>query len=115
MDTLDQYLDCKIEPLYSFALDRIKKGVCFIVREVDGVYRFYPSRFIGYANNSMEKHLNNEQKDGKITNPVITQILGCHVSPNPIMNKEYCSYCERLGFMAKEKGSFGVERKFWKL
>ena len=115
MDTLDQYLNRKIEPFYSFALERVKKGVCFVVRKVDGAYHFYPSRFIGYANNSMDQHLNNDAKDGKITNPAICHILGAQVRPNSILNKEYCLFCEKLGFIAKDTGSFGVERKFWEI
>ena len=115
MDKIDQYLDNKVEPFYSFALGLIKKGVCFTARKVDGAYRFYPSRFIGYANNSMDQHLNNDMKDGKETNPAITHILGCPVCKDSMLEKEYRLYCEHLGFVANDKGAFGVERKFWKL
>ena len=115
MNTIDLYLKRKVEPFYSFALERIKKGVCFVARKIDGEYHFYPSRFIGYANNSMDQHINNDTKDGKVTNPAITQILASHVRPNPALNKEYCLFCEKLGIVANDKGSFGVERKFWEI
>ena len=115
MATLDRYLDNKTESTYSYALGLVKRGTCFIAKRTASGYRFYPSRFIGYANNTMYQHLNNDMKDGKVTNPVITQILGCQVQVNPILEKEYRLYCKKLGFIANEKGSFGVERKFWEL
>ena len=115
MDTLDRYLLNKTESTYSYALGLVKRGTCFIVKRNDSGYCFYPSRFIGYANNTMDQHLNNDMKDGKETNPVITQILGSHVRVNPVLDKEYRLYCEKLGFIANEKGAFGVERKFWEL
>ena len=64
MDTLDQYLDNKTERTYSFALELVKKGVCFVVCKENGKTKFYPSRFIGYADNTMSKHLSNDSKDG---------------------------------------------------
>ena len=115
MDTLDRYLLNKTESTYSYALGLVKRGTCFIAKRTVSGYCFYPSRFIGYANNTMDQHLNNDMKDGKETNPVITQILGRQVRVNPVLDKEYRLYCEKLGFIANEKGAFGVERKFWEL
>ena len=115
MDTLDYYLNRKTESSYSFALSLVKKGTCFIAKRTASGYRFYPSRFIGYANNTMDKHLNNKTKDGTVTTPAITQILGYRLNFDPTLDKEYRIYCEKLGFIANERGSFGVERKFWEL
>lgn len=110
---LDHYLSQKHEPEYSFALDLIKKGICFIVVKNDSGCRFYPSRFVGYIGNTMDKHLNNDSKDGKKTNPAITKILQQKILPNLTLNHEYGLFCEQLGFFARDKGTFGVERKFW--
>jgi hypothetical protein len=115
MSTLDSYLDSKRESEYSFALKLVKKGTCFIAAKTDGKYRFYPSRFIGYADNTMSNHLNNDKKDGRETNPAITQILHRELSFNAELEKAYRAYCEHLGFMANEKGTFGVGRKYWDL
>lgn len=115
MKVLDSYLDRKCESSYSFALSLIKKGVCFIAVRTEKGYRFYPSRFIGYSNNSMDKHLNNPNKDGKETNPVISSVLLQKPTLDPVLEKEYRSYCERLGFVPWEKGAFGVERKYWEI
>ena len=73
--TLDGYLRSQVDPEYDFALNLIKKGTCFVAVGVSGAYKFYPSRFIGYADNSMDAHLNNVEKDGKETNPAISKIL----------------------------------------
>ena len=115
MKTIDAYLDNKCEITYSFALSLIKKGVCFIAVNTGAGYRFYPSRFIGYIGNTMDKHLNNYYKDGKETNPAITSVLGVKLSHNAELEREYKIYCEKLGFMANDKGAFGVERKYWEL
>ena len=36
---------------------------------------FGPSRFLGYRNNTIPKHLKREERDGKQTNPQIAKIL----------------------------------------
>lgn len=113
IQTLDGYLNAQVDPEYDFALNLIKNGTCFVAMEDSSVYRFYPSRFIGYADNSMDAHLNNVEKDGKETNPAISKILGAKPSINSILNKEYARYCETLGFEPRDKGTFGSERKFW--
>ena len=113
MCVLDGYLDKKCESQYSFALDLVKRGTCFIAVKTETGYRFYPSRFIGYAGNTMDKHLNNTEKNGTETNPAISRVLNRRVTHNPQLEKEYRDYCERLGFSSNEKGAFGVERKYW--
>lgn len=113
IETLQRYLDTKTEPTYDFALNLVKYGVCFVtVRKSDG-YRFYPSRFLGYINNTMSDHQSNNQKDGRETNPAITRILNAKPVCDSLLEKEYRKYCERLGFIANDKGRFGKERKFW--
>lgn len=115
MLVLDSYLDKKCESEYSFALNLIKKGICFIAVKTEDRYRFYPSRFIGYVENTMDKHLNNPEKDGRKTNPAISKVLNQNLSYNPDLEKEYKAYCEYLGFIANGKGAYGVERKYWEL
>lgn len=111
--TLDGYIQSRVDPEYDFALNLIKKGTCFIAVKDSNTYRFYPSRFIGYIENSMDAHLNNAAKDGKETNPVISKLLGGKPLSDPHLNQEYARYCETLGFTPRDKGTFGVERKFW--
>lgn len=115
MKTLDMYIMSKKDPEYNFVLNLVKKGTCFVAIKEKGTYRFYPSRFIGYLGNSMDAHLNNEYKDGKETNPAISIILGSKPKQNPYLENLYKEYCESLGFIANEKGTFGVVRKYWEL
>lgn len=115
MKTLDNYLSKKVDLEYSYALDLIKRGICFIADNSSGEYRFYPSRFVGYANNSMDKHENNIFKDGKETNPVISGMLGCKPAVDADLDAKYKAYCQSLGLQPNERGAFGVERKYWKM
>lgn len=112
---IDRCLNQRVDPEYSYALNLIKRGICFVVDDSSGQSRFYPSRFIGYALNSRDKHDSNTHKDGKVTNPAISSILGTKPEPNPELEKEYRRYCEHLGIEVKEAGTYGVQRKFWKL
>lgn len=112
---INAYLDRKVEPEYSFALRLVKKGTCFIAVKQDDDYRFYPSRFIGYAENTMDAHLNNVYKDGRETNPAISKILNQKEFYDAEMENAYKEYCQRLGFTANDKGTFGKQRKYWRL
>lgn len=113
MKTLDEYIDKKKEPEYSFAIDLIKRGLCFIAIKAKDGYRFYPSRFMGYAENTMSKHQNNMLKDGRKTNPVITNILQGKPSEYIELECAYREYCEKLGIEIKVTSTFGKTRKYW--
>lgn len=115
INVIDEYIENKKDPEYSFSLSLIKRGTCFISYLSDGVYKFYPSRFIGYKSNSMDAHQNNQSKDGTETNPAISSILKSDPVFDINIEKEYYSYCRSLGFEANEKGAFGVQRKYWRL
>ena len=112
--TLDGYIESRKDPEYTYALDLVKRGTCFLAIEDEGEYRFYPSRFIGYYNNSMVQHENNGDKDGRVTNPAIAAAIDQeNPTPNSELDLLYKNYCKNLCFHASDKGTFGVERKFW--
>lgn len=113
LQRIDEYLASRKDPEYFFALNLVKKGTCFVVIKVKDSYKFYPSRFIGYTSNSMDAHLENESRDGRETNLAISEILGSKPGPNTEFDKYYKEYCETLGFTANDRGTFGVERKYW--
>ena len=115
MQVIDSYLNEGVDPEYTYALNLIKRGICFVVDDSSGRNKFYPSRFIGYALNSRDKHDSNTHKDGKVTNPAISSILGTKPETNLELEKEYRQYCEHLGIVARDTGTYGVQRKFWKL
>ena len=113
--TLDRYLEEKHSIEYLFGLNLIKKGICSIAVKVESDYRFYPSRFTGYTGNCMDRHLNNQEKDGRITTPALSKVLGQPLAVSSCLDRVYKSYCERLGFVANDKGTYSVQRKFWEL
>lgn len=76
MQVIDSYLNKGVDPEYTYALNLIKRGICFVVDDSSGRYRFYPSRFIGYALNTRDKHDNNTRKDGKVTKPCNLKHIG---------------------------------------
>ncbi|OTQ58346.1 hypothetical protein B6D18_07380, partial [Gilliamella sp. A7] len=49
-------------------LDLYNYGKWFVVEKIGNRLFFGPSRFVGYKNNSIEIHKNNENKDGTQTN-----------------------------------------------
>ena len=114
---IDEYLNKKVDPEYSFAIDLIKRGICFVALEISNNIRFYPSRFLGYKGNTMDSHVSNEYKDGTETTPQITSIVSPGKEPifDILLEKEYIEYCNSLGFTANKTGAFGVQRKYWRV
>lgn len=113
MKTLDNYLSSDDKDEVIYAKKRVKMGTCFIAVHTENGFRFYPSRFIGYAENTMDKHERNYEKDGTQTNPAISQILGASPKPNTALENEYQKYCESLGVTSNKAGAFGAPRKYW--
>lgn len=115
ISTLENYLKSKTDPEYTYAIDLIKRGTCFVaMKQGDNEYHFYPSRFIGYENNTMNQHMNN-YKDGRETNLAISKIIGYKPREDKKLEAKYREYCARLGFCVRDKGSFGAVRKYWSL
>lgn len=92
----------------------IKRGTCFVAYQINNEIRFAPSKFLGYINNSLEKHIPSET-DGRQTNVMISSILKSQPLLNEKLEKEYILYCKNLGLEPREKGAFGVDRKYWLL
>jgi len=94
----------------------IQRGTCFLAYDDAGTLRFAPSRFIGYENNTFDKHSGNNERDGRVTNPAISKLLK---TPLPLVDAEldekYQQYCHSLGIIPRLKGAFGVSRKYWKM
>jgi hypothetical protein len=112
IDTLEKYSK-SIDNEIKFHTSLVKKGTCFIAYQQNDRIHFAPSRFVGYSNNEMNIHTINESKDGGLTNPAISKILGDSPQINSGLEYEYKKYCQSLGFIPNKTGSFGVARKFW--
>ncbi len=107
MDTIDSYLNAVGTTECGYAKDLIKKGRCFAYRIIKGEYHFYPSRFIGYIDETMTSH-KSDMGDGKKTNPAITKILKTKLEENVELEKEYLKYLSKLGI-----DSYEFKRRYW--
>lgn len=114
MTQLDKYIsDMESDLNRKFALDRIKSGICYIAVKGQDGYRFYPSRFVGYINNSRVEHELDYYRDGIETNKAISDILNRRPVQNQDMEQEYLKYCSWLGIQANDNGARGRPRKYW--
>ena len=68
-----------------------------------------------YADNNITQHEANEEKDGRITNWRIGEILGESPEPDADLLREYRDFCHRRGVEYSATGAFGRIRKFWNL
>jgi hypothetical protein len=119
--TLDDYLKNENSCEGEYAKGLIQKGKCFVIIGSPNGYRFYPSRFMGYVDNSMEKHEKMVElkrstgkitRDGRNTTPKISGILGDLIKKG---NKqwghweaEYKKFCNKLDITPDNNA-----RKFW--
>jgi hypothetical protein len=55
--TLDAYRASQVAEERAAYLGFVKLGTCFLAYEVGEEVRFAPSRFVGYENNALTKHL----------------------------------------------------------
>ncbi len=111
-NTLSEYYLSNDSDLRTFYLELVKKGTCFVVTKINDDLFFAPSRFVGYLNNRQERHIANQKKDGRITNPIIEKIVGRKFSVNEGLERAYQNFCYSLSFTPRAKGSFGVTRKY---
>lgn len=74
--TIEKYLMGDSDNDFDIMAKHISHGRVFIAYKIDGDFHFAPSRFIGYANNTLERHKQNPDKHGTITTQQITRILG---------------------------------------
>ena len=56
---------------FNFASQIIKNGRVYVVEIIDSHICFAPSRFVGYKDNTLEKHKANNEKNGNDTNAVL--------------------------------------------
>lgn len=115
IETLERYLTNGNEFEKRKALSLVKQGICFVTYKVGDETRFAPSRFIGYIDNTIDKHLANNTKHGTFTNGAIKSILNDEPFRNDELEKKYFEYCARLGIYPNRRAPFDADRKFWKL
>jgi putative restriction endonuclease len=91
----------------------IQLGTIFLPYDSPDGTAFAPSRFLGYVDNSLSKHAQNDSKDGRKTTPAISAVLGRQPAVNNELDSEYRAFCTALGLEARETGNFGAPRRFW--
>ncbi|MBI9066633.1 MAG: hypothetical protein JEZ09_05030 [Salinivirgaceae bacterium] len=106
---LEKYLYHSTKSDIKQAKDLVKSGRTIIIYKVNGEDHFAPSRFVGYIDNDLKKHLEFEEKDGKDTNPVITKVLGNPFSNDKIENK-FIDYCAKIGVEVPDNN-----RSYWRI
>ena len=115
-ETLNDYLGKS-----DYAKGLIQRGKCFVAISTKDGYRFFPSRFMGYLNNSMEAHEKMGEirietgeitRDGRDTNPVISDILGELIENNDskweFYETKFMNFCKKLNIEPYDN-----ERKYW--
>lgn len=105
---IEDYLGCEIQDVHDTMAQYIARGKVFVAYNINGQFHFAPSRFVGYANNSLYKHESNVEKDGRKTNPAISSILKQTNRFYPELENAYNEYCMILG-----KNPSNVNRTFW--
>jgi putative restriction endonuclease len=91
----------------------IKLGTCFLPYVADGKLRFMPSRFIGYKNNDLAQHAQNDDRNGRETNVVLNRILGSQPVADTRIEQLYIDFCHELHIAPNKTGNFGVARRYW--
>lgn len=109
MDIFDSYLSSSDEKERNFAVNLLTRGHDFIYRIVNGEYRFYPSRFIGYADNTLEKHTDNPG-DGRRTNHRLNSAVGERSLKDDSLSVIYNSYVKKVKPSNRKKYT---KKKFW--
>lgn len=124
-ERFDNYLKSGTPSEKEFAIRCIALGNCFVVIKEKDDYKFYPSKYIGYQNNSEANYwkaygsagpIVGEEKygdaacftfDGRMSNKAITKILGCCCEKDYEMSEKFIAYCNKYGLKGSDK------RKFW--
>ena len=88
---------------YSSAIDLFRKGKVYVVEIIDSHICFGPSRFVGYKDNTIEKHRKNHG-DGTQTNNVLSSLY-YRVNDNRLDNL----FQQQLSFFGFSVG----ERRYW--
>jgi predicted HNH restriction endonuclease len=114
IETVETYLVYGTENEQLDIQNCIKRGTCFVAYKIESEIRFAPSKFLGYRNNSLNRHIPS-QTDGRDTNKVINIVLNSKPLPNDNLEKKYFKYSNNLGIYPSENGAYGVKRKFWQL
>ena len=121
----DYYIECGNSDEKEFSINCIAWGKCFVVIKEINSYKFYPSKYIGYKDNSASGYYDayysaqplvgeGKYRDGAyftfdccMSYLAITKVLGCNCVKVYSMSDKFIEYCNKYGLKGSEK------RKFW--
>lgn len=109
--TLSSYLASEKFAEKFFVSALVKNGRCFVVFEGENGLEFYPSKFLGYNGNNLERHETAKKEKtihGILTNHRIDALLSCGCMPNNAYESEFQRFCSKNEIIAKNQ-----VRKFW--
>jgi len=113
---LESYLDGNNREDKDKAKGVVQFGQCFIAYESNGELRFAPSKFTGYANNSLRKHKKyGKERSGGKTNAAIGRVLGKAKAQNKILDEKYLYYCKLHEIKPHQSRSPKSRKKFWEM
>ena len=113
IETFDYYLTSK--EYYEYVKELFKKDSCLIIMKKDGVFKFCPYRFVGFANNSKEQHERNFEIDGRMIKPYINDALKQKPKPNEKYDIEYNDLCKRLELHAHKSYRIDDKLTYWEI
>ena len=79
----------------TYFFERLRLGKIFVCGNYNGSSIFCPSRFAGYEDCTAEKHLVFPNKDGKLTTPAITKLLG-KAADDSDAESTYLALCKKV-------------------
>ncbi len=107
LHTLDRDVRSTVAADRDAAVDLVRRGHNLVAGRCCGRWLLGPSRFVGYRGNTLDRHREFAERDGKETDPAIRAQLGDH-QPNEELEREYQDFCRRHGVRPTEHA-----RSFW--
>lgn len=102
--TLYSYIKSSVVEDREWALQRFKQGRWFVVERFGNTLLFAPSRFVGYKNNTREKHTYNHG-DGKQTNSKFRELKLYKEATDDFLSEQFQHFLITLG-IEKEMAKF---------
>ena len=94
--TLYSYAKSYNEEEKEWALKRFKQGRWYVVETFGNILLFAPSRFVGYKNNTIEKHTKNHG-DGRDTNPKFQELKLYKGVADDFLSEQFERFMSTLG------------------
>jgi 5-methylcytosine-specific restriction enzyme A len=94
---------------HTYFRERFRLGKIYVFTVHKGRYLFCPSRFAGYEGCTAEKHQAFPHKNGTITTPAISRLLG-KASKNAEAENALLAFCTNLGIKPSNK-----VRTYWRM